>query len=371
MKFDWLVVGAGLTGLTFARQMASQRNERVLLIDERPHLGGNIFDEFNEHGVLVHKYGPHIFHTNSERVWNYLSEFTAWRAYEHRVLGLVDGKWVPLPFNLDTIERLFPAPAAADLRDRLLSAYGADAKVPILELRRSEDADLRALADYVYDKVFLEYTRKQWALEPEDLDPAVTARVPIMVSRDDRYFQDTYQAMPEPSYAAMAQAIADHPNISVQLGTPFDPSAPAQRADRIFFTGQIDRFFDFRLGELPYRSMRFEHHTLPVDRFQTTGTHNYPGSEPHTRITEQKVLTGQRIDGITTIVTEYPMAHIRDKTDPFYPIPRPENRSLYARYASLAESEAPHVIFAGRLGDYQYYNMDQAVARALAVAQRI
>ena len=371
MKFDWLVVGAGLTGLTFARQMASQRNKRVLLIDSRAHLGGNIFDEFNEHGVLVHKYGPHIFHTNSEKVWNYLSQFTAWRAYEHRVLGLVDGQWIPLPFNLDAIERLFPAPLAEDLHNRLLSAYGAGSKVPVLELRRSEDPALRSLADFVYEKVFLDYTRKQWALEPEELDPAVTARVPILVSRDDRYFQDTYQAMPEPGYAAMAQAIADHPNITVQLETPFDPADTAQRADRTFFTGQIDRFFDFRLGELPYRSMRFESRTLAIDRFQTVGTHNYPGSEAHTRITEQKIITGQTLDGVTTIVTEYPMAHVEGKTDPFYPVPRPDNRALYARYASLAETEAPQVIFAGRLGDYQYYNMDQAVARALTIAQRI
>jgi len=371
MKFDWLVVGAGLTGLTFARQMASQRNERVLLIDSRTHLGGNIFDECNEHGVLVHKYGPHIFHTNSDKVWNYLSQFTAWRPYEHRVLGLVRDKWVPLPFNLDAIERLFPASVAADLESRLLRAYGAEAKVPVLELRRSEDPELRALAAFVYENVFLDYTRKQWALEPEDLDPAVTARVPILVSRDDRYFQDTYQAMPVPGYAAMARAIADHPNITVQLGTPFDPSQASQRADRIFFTGQIDRFFDFRLGELPYRSMRFESRTLPVDQFQTVGTHNYPGNEPHTRITEQKIITGQELEGITTIVTEYPMAHVEGKTDPFYPIPRPDNRALYSRYASLAEIETPHVIFAGRLGDYQYYNMDQAVARALVIAQRI
>ncbi len=371
MRFDWLVVGAGLTGLTFARQMASQRNERVLLIDERPHLGGNIFDEFNEHGVLVHKYGPHIFHTNSEKVWTYLSQFTAWRAYEHRVLGLVDGKWVPLPFNLDAIERLFPATMAADLQSRLLSVYGPDAKVPVLELRRSGDPALRGLANYVYENVFLDYTRKQWALEPEDLDPAVTARVPILVSRDDRYFQDVYQAMPEPGYAAMAQAIADHPNITVQLSAPFDPCESAQQADRIFFTGQIDRFFNFRMGQLPYRSMRFEPRTLAVDRFQAVGTHNYPGKEPHTRITEQKIITGQKIEGVTTIVTEFPMPHVDGKTDPFYPIPRPDNRALYSRYASLAETEAPNVIFAGRLGDYQYYNMDQAVARALAIAQRI
>ncbi|MGA0611195.1 UDP-galactopyranose mutase [Caldimonas sp. KR1-144] len=371
IKFDWLVVGAGLTGLTFAERMASRFGRKVMVIDRRSHLGGNTFDAPNEHGILTHVYGPHIFHTNSQKVWDYLSVFTRWRPYEHRVLGLVEGSWIPIPFNLTSIDRVFDSGEAAQIKEMLVAQYGFGAKVPILDLKQCAQPRLQALAGFVYEHVFLHYTRKQWELEPEDLDAAVTARVPVFVSHDDRYFQDTYQAMPQGGYGEMARRMADVTGVEVHLGMSHLDAMQGVAFDRMFFTGRIDEYFDFELGRLPYRSLRFQHETLSVDRFQTTGTHNYPGLEPFTRITEQKTLTGQVLNGKTGIVTEYPVAHKEGENEPYYPIPREENRALYQRYADLAARKAPNVVFAGRLGDYQYYNMDQAVARALMLSEKM
>lgn len=368
MPLDWLVVGAGFTGATFARAVA-ERGRKVLVVDARPHVGGNAYDRHDDHGLLVHVYGPHIFHTHSEEVWRFLSGHTEWRPYEHRVLATVDDQWVPLPFNLDSIDRLFPRSVAEGLTDTLVRTYGFGARVPILKLKESEDEQVRSLAGYVYERVFLDYTRKQWGMPPEALDPSVTARVPVLLSRDDRYFHDTFQAMPSAGYTALFERMLDHRNIEVRLGVPFEEVGGGVKAERVLYTGRIDAYFGYRFGRLPYRSLRFDFETLKQERFQQVATHNYPGTGDFTRITEMKQLTGQAHPALTTICTEYPVEHVDGVNDPYYPVPRADNRALYRRYADAAAAEAGHVVFAGRLGDYQYYNMDQAVARALMLAR--
>ena len=363
---DWTVVGAGFTGATFARQMA-MAGHHVLVVERRSHLGGNAYDDQNAHGILVHRYGPHIFHTNSDVVWRYLSNFTEWRPYEHRVLGLIEGKLVPIPFNLDSLETLFPAKAAARIECALISQYGLGQKVPILKLRQSQHAEIRDFADYVYRNVFEGYTIKQWQLRPEELSPSVTARVPVLIGRDDRYFQDAYQAMPLHGYTAMFRRMLEHPNIEIVLGSDWEISSSRRSNARILFTGAVDEFLGYRFGPLAYRSLRFAEETLEEVQHQPVGTINYPNNYNYTRITEQKIVTGQKAPG-TTLMTEYPQPHEPGKTIPYYPIPRDENRRHYAKYAEAARAEFPHVCFAGRLADYQYYNMDQACARALKLA---
>ncbi len=366
MKVDWVVVGIGFTGATFAERMASA-GKRVLVIDRRSHVGGNAFDEANEYGILVHRYGPHIFHTNSAAVFAYLSNFTEWRPYEHRVLGLIEGKLVPIPFNLDSLWALFSESKAARIEQALIAEYGLGRRVPILKLRQSDIPEICDFASYVYRNVFEGYTIKQWQLRPEELSPSVTARVPVSIDRDDRYFQDTYQAMPLHGYTAMFRRMLDHPNIDVILNCDWKDTYRKFSAERIFFTGAIDEFLGFRFGPLPYRSLRFEEHTLEKVQHQPVGTVNYPNNYDYTRITEQKIITGQRALA-TTLITEYPLPHEPGKTIAYYPIPRDQNQSLYAQYADLAKAHFPNVIFAGRLADYQYYNMDQACARALKLA---
>ena len=364
-SLDWIVVGAGFTGATFAERMAAA-GKRVLIIERRAHVGGNAYDDRNEYGITVHRYGPHIFHTNSDLVWKYLSRFTDWRPYEHRVLGLIEGKLVPIPFNLDSLATLFPAKAAARIKNALVSRYGLGKKVAILKLRESEDMEIRYFADYVYRSVFEGYTLKQWQLRPEELNPSVTARVPVLISHDDRYFQDEYQAMPLNGYAAMFQRMLDHPNIEVVVNCDWTDVKSPERA-RVLFTGAIDEFLDYRFGPLAYRSLRFEERTLKKTQHQPVGTINYPNNHDYTRITEQKIITGQQAP-VTTLVEEYPLPHEPGKTIAYYPVPRDENLSHYAKYAAAVLSEYPHVCFAGRLADYQYYNMDQACARALKLA---
>lgn len=368
MRYDWLISGAGLTGATLAERLATQ-GARVLVVDRRRHVAGNAFDEVDGRGHLVHRYGPHIFHTNSERVWAYLSRFTRWRRYEHRVLAEIDGLQVPLPFNLDGIEMLFARDEARRLSRALLDAYGAGARVPMLQLRASPDRDVRRLADVVYEKVFLGYTRKQWGMTPEELDPSVTGRVPVLVGRDDRYFADTHQGMPAAGYTPMVEAMLDHPNVEVALETDAHDLPAGLSYDRHVFTGPIDAYFGYVEGPLPYRSLTFawSHHDEP--RVQPVGTINHPNAHAYTRTTEMKHLTGQDVAG-TTVVREYPHAHEPGRDDPYYPVPTQANRELYAKYAGLASTQ-PSVVFAGRLGDYKYYNMDQAVARALTLADRL
>jgi UDP-galactopyranose mutase len=366
MAIDWIVVGAGFTGATFAQRMAAA-GKRVLLIERRGHVGGNAYDEQNEYGILVHRYGPHIFHTNSDVVWNYLSNFTAWRSYEHRVLGLIEGNLVPIPFNLDSLATLFPTQIAERIENALIIQYGFGKRIPILKLRESKDPAIRDFADYVYRNVFEGYTIKQWQLRPEELDPSVTSRVPISIGRDDRYFQDVHQAIPLHGYTAIFDRMLDHPNIEIMLGCDWKDLTSRPNGARIFFTGAIDEFFDYRFGPLAYRSLRFEEHTMEKAQHQPVGTVNYPNNYDYTRTTEQKIITGQRAP-VTTLLTEYPQPHEPGKTIAYYPIPRAENHALYAKYASVAQAEFPNVCFAGRLADYQYYNMDQACARALKLA---
>ena len=364
MKVDWLIVGAGLTGVTMAERIASQRGETVLVVDQRDHIAGNAWDEYNEHGILEHKYGPHIFHTNSKRVWDYLSQFTSWRPYFHRVLGSIDGQLVPLPFNLNSIDQLFSSSIATHLTEKLVNGYGYGSKVPILDLRETGDAELRFLADYVYKKVFEQYSIKQWGMRPEDLSPGVTARVPVVVSRDNRYFQDNYQAMPKFGYGRMVRNMLSHPKIRVILNTRWQDIKSDVKYSRMIFTGPIDEYFDYAQGHLPYRSLRFDVQTLPVDRYQTAAVINYPNEYDYTRVTEQKWLTGQQ-HALSTILTEYPQPHVVGETIPYYPIHTNVNSDLYRRYKAEANILNGKVLFAGRLADYQYYNMDQAVAAAL------
>lgn len=363
---DYLVVGAGFAGSILAERLASQRSRTVLLIDRRDHIAGNAFDYLDEHGVLCHRYGPHIFHTNSKKVWDYLGQFTAWRPYEHRVLAEVDGKRVPVPFNLTSLHMLFPKAEADRLEEILLKAYGEGTKVPILRMRQSEVREVRDLAEWIYTKIFLGYTLKQWDLRPEDLDPSVTARVPVMVGHDDRYFQDKYQAMPAEGYTAMFRRMLERPGVTVRLGLDFAQLKEDEIPERVIYTGPIDEFLGFRFGHLPYRSLRFRAVFHQGGLFQETGQINYPNSHAFTRTTEFRYLTGQICSG-TTIAEEYPQPHIPGENEPYYPMPVPGAHDLYERYEKAAREEYPNVIFLGRLADYVYYNMDQVVARALAV----
>lgn len=367
MQTDYLIVGAGFTGAVLAERIATVLGKRVLVVDRRPHIAGNAFDTVDASGVLTHRYGPHIFHTNSKKVWDYLSRFTEWRPYEHRVLGVIDGKQVPIPFNFDTIDALFPGHLAEKYTEALIQHFGFGKKVPILKLRQAADPLLEDLAQYVYDKVFHGYTLKQWDLTPEQLGPAVTGRVPVRLSRDDRYFDDRYQAMPAAGYTEMFRRILAHPNISLLLGADGKEAIDGIDAGRIIYTGALDELLDYELGPLAYRSLRFEAERVDREWFQPVGTVNYPNSEDFTRITEWKHLTGQRMP-TTSIVREYPQAHIPGENDPYYPVPRDENREHYERYVALAtERYGDRLLFAGRLADYKYYNMDQACGRALSL----
>ncbi len=369
MKADWLIVGAGFVGAVLAERIASELEKKVVVIDRRKHIGGNAFDHYDDHGILVHRYGPHIFHTYNRKVWDYLSRFTEWRPYYHRVLGVVEGRLVPIPFNLNSIRLLFPPRLAERLEEKLVGAFGYGARVPILKLKEVEDGDLRFLADYVYRNVFEGYTLKQWGLRPEGLSPSVTARVPVLVSRDDRYFQDTYQAMPKHGYTRLFEKLLSHLNIRVVLGMDWKEAEREIRFDRVVYTGPMDEFFGYAHGPLPYRSLRFWFEHRPQEVFQPVGTVNYPNEYAFTRITEFKHLTGQAHPG-TTVAYEYPEAYTPGENEPYYPVPKEENQEVYERY--LAEAKGlKSVVFAGRLADYRYYNMDQAVARALKLFEEI
>ncbi|RAK51104.1 UDP-galactopyranose mutase [Phenylobacterium deserti] len=357
----WLVVGAGFAGAVLAERLASQLGALVTVIDRRPHIAGNAYDRRDAAGVLMHQYGPHIFHTNSEAVFEYLSQFTAWRFYEHRVLAVVDGQLTPIPINLTTVNQLY----GLSLEPDELEAWFAARAEPVAEICTSEDVVVSRVGRELYEKFFRGYTRKQWGLDPSELDKSVTARVPVRTDRDDRYFQDRFQFMPRDGYTAMFEQMLNHPSIEVRLGVDYKEVAGEFEDAQVIFTGPIDEFFDFRFGALPYRSLRFEHVTLDQEQFQPVGTVNYPQTEAYTRITEYKHLTGQEHPK-TTLTYEYPTA----EGDPYYPIPRAENRALYKRYEALA-LETPRVHFVGRLASYQYYNMDQVVAQALATFRRI
>ncbi len=360
--YDYLIVGAGFAGSVIAEQMARNFGKRVLLIDRRNHIGGNAYDHYNEHGVLIHRYGPHIFHTNSKDVFDYLSRFTAWRPYEHRVLADVDRKLVPIPINLDTVNTLY----GLQLTSGELEGFFASIAEKRESIKTSEDVVVSRVGRELYEKMFRGYTRKQWALDPSELDAQVAARIPVRTNRDDRYFTDTFQSMPLNGYTRMFENMLDHPNIHIMVNADYREVRRAVSCREIVFTGPVDEFFQFRYGKLPYRSLQFKHETLEQEWFQSAPVVNYPSEGvPYTRITEFKYLTGQQ-HSKTSVVYEYPKA----EGDPYYPVPRPENAALYKRYQELAES-TPGVHFVGRLATYKYYNMDQIVAQALATVGKI
>ena len=359
--FDYLIVGAGFAGSVLAERLAVGSGKKVLIIDRRPHIGGNAYDYHNAEGILIHKYGPHIFHTNSHEVFNYLSKFTEWRPYQHRVLASVDGQLLPLPINLDTINRLY----GLNLNAFELKDFFQKVAEPREKIVTSEDVVVSKVGRELYEKFFRNYTRKQWDLDPSELDASVTSRVPIRYNRDDRYFSDIYQVMPQQGYTRMFEQMLDHPNIKIMLNTDYQEVVNMISYRELIFTGPVDEYFDFIYGKLPYRSLQFQFQTLNEELHQPVAVINYPNEYPYTRVTEFKHLTGQN-HSKTTLVYEYPTKD----GDPYYPIPRPENAQLYARYQALA-AQKRGVHFAGRLATYKYYNMDQVVAQALTLYSKI
>jgi UDP-galactopyranose mutase len=359
--FDYLIVGAGFAGSVLAERLASQAGKRVLLVERRAHIGGNAYDCYDSAGILIHQYGPHIFHTNSRDVFEYLSHFTAWRPYQHRVLASVSGQLVPIPINLDTLNRLYGTRLTSFDAEAFLASV-AEPRDPIVT---SEDVVVSRVGRELYEKFFKHYTRKQWGLDPSELDAAVTARVPVRTDRDDRYFSDRYQAMPLHGYTRMFERMLAHPNIKLLLQADYREVRDVIPHHEVIFTGPIDEYFDFQFGKLPYRSLEFRFETLDEPVHQPVAVVNYPNDYDYTRVTELKHLTGQ-VHPKTTLVTEYPRA----EGDPYYPIPRPENAALYKRYQALADA-TPGVHFVGRLATYKYYNMDQVVAQALATFERL
>lgn len=361
-RYDVMVVGAGFAGAVMAERLATQAGKRVLVVDRRPHIAGNAYDCRDEAGILIHKYGPHIFHTNSAEVFQYLSRFTRWRPYEHRVLAAVRGALVPIPINRTTINLLYGLDLQSDAEAAEFLAARAE---PVDVITSSEDVVVSAVGRELYETFFRGYTRKQWGLDPSQLDRSVTARVPTRTSTDDRYFSDRFQYMPADGYTAMFEKMLNHPNIDLLLGADYRDVRFAYDHDHLVFTGPIDEYFDYRFGKLPYRSLRFEHETLDQETLQPVAVVNFPDENvPYTRVTEYKHMTGQ-VHSRTSITREYPCA----EGDPYYPVPRPENQALFKRYEALAREE-PGVTFVGRLATYRYYNMDQIVGQALATYRR-
>jgi UDP-galactopyranose mutase len=359
--FDYLVVGAGFAGSVAAERMARKFGKRVMIVDKRPHIGGNAYDCPDDSGVLIHRYGPHIFHTNSDEVVEYLSRFTDWRPYEHRVLASVDGKLVPVPINLDTVNRLYGLHLTSQQLERYFFSV-AEHRDSILT---SEDVVVSRVGRDLYEKFFRGYTRKQWGLDPSQLDSSVIARIPVRTNQDDRYFTDKFQAMPKHGFTRMFENMLDHPNITVVTGVDYREVASSVKFREMIYSGPIDEFFDYRFGKLPYRSLEFRHSTLDVERLQQVAVVNYPNDHEYTRVTEFKHITGQT-HAKTSVVYEYPQAD----GDPYYPVPRQENREIYARYQALAAADA-NTHFVGRLATYKYFNMDQVVGQALTLCARL
>lgn len=358
--FDYLIVGAGYAGSVLAERLARGSGKQVLLIDKRPHIGGNAYDHYNDDGILIHRYGPHIFHTNSKEVFDYLSRFTDWRQYEHKVLASVDGQLVPIPINLDTINKLYGLNLSAFQVEEFLASRAEK----VDQIRTSEDVVVSKVGRELYEKFFRGYTRKQWGLDPSELDAQVTARVPTRTNRDDRYFTDAYQAMPRFGFTRMFEKMLDHPNIKVMLNTDFQEVKDALPYRELIYCGPVDEFFDYQFGKLPYRCLEFKHETHNVSRYQPVAVVNYPNEHAYTRVTEFKYLTGQEHPK-TSIVYEHSCA----EGDPYYPIPRRENAELYKKYQELADASGVH--FVGRLATYKYYNMDQVVAQALTLYAKL
>jgi len=359
--FDYIVVGAGFAGSVIAERLASQANKKILIIDKRNHIGGNAYDYYNEDGILIHKYGPHIFHTNSREVFDYLGKFTPWRPYEHRVLASVDGQLVPIPINLNTINQLY----GLNLNSSEVEAFFASKAEAISRVKTSEDVVVSKVGRELYEMFFRGYTRKMWDLDPSELDASVTARVPTRTNKDNRYFTDTYQTMPLYGYTHMFQNMLSHPNIKTMLNTDYKEIIDMIPHKHLIYTGPIDAYFDYCYGKLPYRSLEFKFETIDADVFQPTGTVNYPNSQAYTRITDFKYLTGQNHPK-TAVVYEFPKA----EGDPYYPVPRPENAEIYKKYQQLAATMT-NTYFVGRLATYKYYNMDQVVAQSLTMFKKI
>ncbi len=375
---DYLVVGAGFSGSVVAREIAEQ-GKRVLLLEKRNHLGGNSIDRFNSSGLLVHSYGPHIFHTTNQKVYSYLSRFTDWHAYEHHVLASVDGTCMPLPFNLNSLDLVFGELFAKEVGEKLVATYGATTS--ILEMRKQSDPQIKQVAEYMYNHIFYHYTKKQWGLEPEQLDPSVTARVPMRLNYDNRYFEDRYQGVPKEGYHKLFSRLLDHPNITVSLQTNsldliklFDGAVYVDNtkfSGGVIYTGALDELFKSAYGALPYRGVSFEFETHSTDLFQPCGTVNYTMNESFTRITEFKHLTGQSVPGRTTIAREFPYAYKgKSGETPSYPILNQHNKELYRKYYQESLKYA-NLYPLGRLAEYRYINMDQAVEQALNLSQKL
>ncbi len=359
--FDYLIVGAGFAGSVLAERLATHANKKILIIDKRDHIAGNAYDYHNNDGILIHKYGPHIFHTNSKEVFEYLSQFTPWRPYEHKVLASVDGQLVPIPINLNTINKLYNL----NLCSADVEAFFEERAEKVDRVKTSEDVVVSKVGRELYEKFFRGYTRKMWDLDPSELDASVTARVPTRTNRDDRYFTDTYQAMPLYGYTQMFQNMLSHRNIKIMLNTDYKEIIDIIPYKNLIFTGPVDEYFNYCYGKLPYRSLEFKFETIDKKVFQPTGTVNYPNEQLYTRITDFKYLTGQ-VHPKTAVVYEFPKA----EGDPYYPVPRPENAELYKKYQQLA-STTKNTFFVGRLATYKYYNMDQVVAQALTTFKKI
>jgi UDP-galactopyranose mutase len=359
--YDFLVVGAGFAGSVVAERLAAGLGKSVLVCDRRDHIGGNAYDHADAAGILVHKYGPHIFHTNSREIFEYLSRFTAWRAYEHRVLASVEGKLLPIPINLDTINKLYGLRLNESEVERFLAARA----IPCQSPRTSEEITLSRVGRDLYEKFFRNYTRKQWGLDPSQLDAQVAARIPVRTNRDDRYFTDQFQSMPRHGFTRMFENMLDHRNIELVLGSDYREVGKEVKFQQLIFSGPVDEFFDYRFGKLPYRSLRFEHRTLEQEWHQPVAVVNYPNDFEYTRVTEFKHLTGQQ-HARTSIVYEYPQA----RGDAYYPIPQPGNAAVYAKYRELAQKRRD-AHFVGRLATYRYYNMDQVVGQALTLYRKL
>ena len=375
---DYIIVGSGLAGVVMAERIATQLNKKVLIIEKRNHIGGNCFDLKDENNILIHTYGPHLFHTNNKEVVDYLSSFTSWDIYNHEVLAYIDGKKVSIPFNFNTLYEVFPDSKAKVLEDKLLQTYDYNSKVPILELKKSTDKDLQFLADFVYDKIFVNYTAKQWGMKPEDMDGAVTARVPVFIGRDNRYFNDSYQMLPKNGYTNMIQNMLYHKNIKIMLNTDFKEVCELKEKDfyffgskfegKIIYTGQIDELFDYKFGELPYRSVDMKFETVEKEFYQEKATVNYPNDYDFTRITEFKHIHPTNSNK-TTILKEYPQEYVKNQNTPYYPIFTTENQENYNKYLDYSK-EFNNLVLVGRLAEYKYYDMDDIVERALELFEK-
>jgi len=365
--FDYIIIGAGLSGSVIAERIATQLHEKVLIIEKRNHFAGNCYDYKDENGILIQKYGPHIFHTDYKHVWDYVSRFTDWIYYQHKVLGFIDGKYVPIPFNLNTLYELMPLKLAERLEKKLINNFGYNKKVPILELKKIKDKDLKYLADFIYNKFFLHYTEKQWGLKPEDIDTSVTARVPVVISRDDRYFQDKYQGIPKEGYTKLFEKVIQNKNIKVQLETDFKDNRDKLKYKKIFYTGPIDEFFDYKFGKLDYRYVNIDFQTLDIESYQPAAVVNYPNDYDYTRITEFKKFNMNESKQ-TTIGIEYP----GNSGFMAWPVLNERNNKIFQKYWKEAEKlKKEDIYFVGRLAEYKYYDMDDAIAKVLQVFNSI